>query len=59
MFRFFFSFHTLSDARLPAAGNEPDYQTLPEDVRQGLTVHFVEEYRDMVPLIFDPPTTTA
>lgn len=36
---------------LPAA-NEPDFERLPEYVREGLTVHFVRHYKDVVRIVF-------
>ena len=36
---------------LPEA-NSGDYQELPDYIKQGLTVHFVSHYRDVVELLF-------
>jgi ATP-dependent Lon protease len=38
---------------LPAA-NRGDFEELPEHIRQGVTVHFVEKYAEVVPLLFEP-----
>jgi ATP-dependent Lon protease len=32
--------------------NERDYEELPEYIRRGLTVHFVEHYDEVVPIVF-------
>jgi ATP-dependent Lon protease len=37
---------------LPEA-NRGDYDELPETVRDGLTVHFVSRYPEVIPLLFE------
>jgi ATP-dependent Lon protease len=36
---------------LPAA-NQGDFKELPQPVRAGVNVHFVERFSDLVPLVF-------
>ncbi|MFW6350364.1 MAG: endopeptidase La [Thiohalospira sp.] len=33
-------------------GNRRDFEELPDHVREGITVHFAERYRDIMPLVF-------
>lgn len=42
----------ISTVILPAA-NKRDYDDVPEFIRSELTVHFVENYRDVYPLLFN------
>ena len=35
--------------------NERDYAELKDYLKEGLTVHFVEDYQELLPLVFDPP----
>ncbi|MCZ6888071.1 MAG: endopeptidase La [Gammaproteobacteria bacterium] len=42
----------ITEVILPSA-NQRDFDEVPEHVREGLTVHFVESYQDVSKLIFD------
>jgi len=43
---------------LPKA-NERDFAEIPEAVRRGLTVHFVEDFREVCELVFPSPAPAA
>ena len=42
----------LRELILPDA-NRGDFEELPEHIREGLTLHFVSEYPEVIPLLFD------
>ena len=49
---------SLYEAILPV-DNQSDYYSLPEHLRDGITVHFVQNYRDVARVAFSQPEGTS